>query len=293
MRALLALIGGGIMVGVAVIGFTPVSSPVVDASARVIAGPLDGLKHTDDLYYHQAWGIIVANEGKGNVYRWVDNRWLPVRDPNTIVTDTDSVTATKDSIYAASGSAGAIFEYTQKDGWKKRWDKKNGLVHPEALAVGKAGLYVLDEFQKTITLLSDDAEPVIWKPNHEDWRAPEGVVYDSKQDLLYITDDQSGALFEVDFGTSIRLITRLAQPEDIAQLPNGSFLISDNAWGAVFHVTRTGEVAKVVQFRRPYRDLQGIAVDEQGRLYVVTSDGFDSTSFMPSFLFRVDEYALR
>ncbi len=268
-------------------------SPLTDKTIAVtrIAGPKESLKHADDLFYNPAWGVVVGNEGGGTVLRADEQmRTSAIPDPARIVHDTDSITASQDALYAADGAEGIIFSYTKKNGWKKEWTREDGLKHPEGLVVSNGVLYVLDESNKkgSITKLEKGKKIVNWQPAHPLWKTPEGIDYDKTTDTFIVTDDSTGAVFRIKFGESIELVTKLENPEDLTVLPDGRILVTDNGWGAIFMINTDNSTRKLVQFKRAYRDLQGITVDSQNRIYVVTADGFDSVSFMPSFLFRID-----
>ncbi|MBI4272762.1 hypothetical protein HY621_02840 [Candidatus Uhrbacteria bacterium] len=269
------------------------SSPLTDTTIAVarIAGPKESLRHTDDLFYHPSWGVVVGNEGGGTVLRVDESMHTSVvPDPTGIVHDTDSITASPDALYAADGAEGIMFSYTKENGWQKEWTRKDGLKHPEGFVINKGILYILDESDKkgSITKLEKGRKAEVWQPSHPLWKTPEGIDYDKTTNTLIVTDDSTGAVFRIKFGESIGLITKLENPEDIAILSDGRILVTDNGWGAIFMIDTDGSSKKLAQFKRAYRDLQGITVDSQNRIYVVTADGFDSVSFMPSFLFRID-----
>ncbi|MDO8581999.1 MAG: hypothetical protein Q7S16_03925 [bacterium] len=264
-------------------------SPVVQADMQVtrIAGYFDGLSHTDDLFYHPRWGVLLANEGKGNIYRWNNGRWGMLPDAKKVLRDTDSVTADADYVYVSDGSQGTIFRTDGKGQWEALWTKNDGLKHPEGIVMVDGTLYVIDESEKSMTKLVRGKKSEVWKPSHPLWQAPEGIAYDATTKALVVTDDVTGAVFRVDFGKSVTPFARLQNPEDITVLSDGRIMVTDNGWGAVFMITPDGNVKKLFQFHRSYRDLQGVTVDDAGRVYVVTADGFDRVSFMPSFLFQI------
>lgn len=263
--------------------------PVVPGTGEtVIAGAPQGLFHADDVVYHPKWGVVVANEGRGEVYQWKDGVWRRIPDPERLVKDPDSITADDTHLYVADATQGIIFTYRENEGWNTWWTRDDGVIHTEALAVVGDTIYVLDEIEKTITKLvrNKNAEP--WRPDHPKWIAPESIAYDSARKELYVSDDKSGAIFTVDFEKRVvREIATLPRPEDITVLPDGSLLATDTRAGAIFRIyPDTGRTEKIVQFKRPFRDLQGIAYDGE-RVYIISADGFGSSSFMPSFLWQL------
>ncbi|MBI4268297.1 hypothetical protein HY627_00495 [Candidatus Uhrbacteria bacterium] len=262
-----------------------------DLSVTPIASYFDGLFHTDELDFHPSQGVVVANEGRGNVYRFKDGRFEKIADPKKILRDTDSVAADATGVYGVDGNDGIIVRLQQGRG-EVIASKKDGLVHPEGLAVVGQTLYILDESQKSLAQFSPGKTLEVWKPDHRDWKTPEGIAYDARSQRLIVSDDTTGAVFRIEFKKSIEKIAQLSQPEDIAVLKDGSVLVADSGWGAIFRLFPDGTRNKIIQFRRMYRDVQGVAIDDQGSVYATTADGFGSTSFMPSFLFKIDDVRL-
>lgn len=261
-----------------------------DLAAEPIASYFDGLFHTDELDFHPAQGVVLANEGRGNVYRLKDEKLRKISDTRKS-RDADSVFADETGVYVADGNAGEIARL-QNGHSEIIATRKDGLAHPEAIVRVGGDFIILDESQRSISRFSPGKKVEVWKPQHPDWKTPEGVAYDPASKRLLVVDDSTGAVFTVKFGRSVEKIAKIAALEDIAILKDGSALLADKAWGAIFRLSPDGTVQKIIQFHRMYRDLQGVAVDEKGTVYVTTSDGHDSTSFMPSHLFRIEGLVL-
>ena len=307
-RSIVGVIGAVVIISfILSIPNTFAKSPLVgNQNITRIAGYFDGLYHTDDLFYHPTWGVLVGNEGRGNVYQWkskvesqkhalskvegskVSGWWRLLPDTKKVLRDTDSVTATNDAVFVSDGSTRTVFRYREKEGFTSAWQWAKGKGHPEGIVAVGDTLFIVDESEKVLVRLSKGNDPLAWRPSHPLWKAPEGIAYHPVKKQFVITDDVSGAVFLADPPNGLTLLARLANPEDVAIAPDGRALVTDNGWGAIFAVAMDGAVEKIAQFRRSYRDLQGIAVDEKGTLYVVTSNGFDNVSFMPSMLWRVE-----
>ena len=267
---------------------SPVAFPV-SAKVSQIASAHDGLFHVDDLFYHPSWGVLIADEGSRGIYQWYNNELTKIPDSDKKIKNADSVTATSNAIYVSDPELGIIFSYTSDAGYIPLWTRKNGLMQPEGLiAVGDI-LYVVDESEKSITKLQKGKEPVIWKPQHPQFKAPEDIAYDPLTKKLFVTDDVSGALFEIDFGKDLTVLEMFPKPESIVSDRDGSFYVTDTKLGTVFKIAPGGKKEKVLKFHRNYQDLQGIALDQDGVFYVSTSDGYGSSSFMPSFVFKVSK----
>ncbi|MBI4599518.1 hypothetical protein HY732_01185 [Candidatus Uhrbacteria bacterium] len=268
-------------------------SVIITKGVRVtqLASKAEGLFHADDLAFYPSQGVIVANEGGGSVYRLKDQGIARISDPKNMIRDPDSVAASERGVFVSDGNAGTIILF-DKQGGRIIASRADGLVHPEGIALARGDVYILDESQKSLSRFDRGGKLEIWKPTHPEWRTPEGIAYDSTAGTIYITDDTSGAVFRATFGEKVEKIAGLPSPEDIEVLDDGSMLITDTAWGALFRVYQDGRKDKLVQFGRMYRDTQGVTVDDKGSVYVITADGFASTSFMPSFLFRIDDIRL-
>lgn len=259
------------------------------AHATMIGGEPDGLLHADDLIYTPHWGVLLANEGGQNVYQYKDSILKRMPDVGHRLHDTDSITATDTDIYVSDGGAGTIFRFDGNDQWEALWTKKDGIMHPEALVEHDGALYVLDTIQKqeVIVRLKKGEEPVIWHPQHPNWRAPEAIEYDPAREKFVVTDDETGSVFELEFNKSIHEIARLQNAEELILSKDGSILVTDNGNATVWRIANDNTVTSLFTFKRPYRDLQGIAVDRDDNVFVVTADDVAGVSYMPSFLFRI------
>ncbi|MBI4239804.1 hypothetical protein HY620_02370 [Candidatus Uhrbacteria bacterium] len=262
-------------------------SATENGKTDALAGPTQGLQHADDLFYHPSWGVLVGNEGAGSVLQYKDGETRTLPDSQNLLADTDSVTATDSGVYVSSGMKKTIYHYTTKEGWQVAWDSTSGLVQPEALVAVGEELYVIDESQQTIIRLRKGKQPESWRPQHPEWKSPEGITYSEKLKSFFVTDDVSGAVFKVGYKTSIEKVAQLIHPEDLAMTSKETLLITDNGAGTIIEMNTKGEIQQVIRFLRAYRDVQGIATDGTAT-YVVTSDGYGGGSFMPSLLFKIE-----
>jgi len=268
-----------------------VPSPLLDSSLpwSRIAGPQDKLRHSDDVFYHPAWGVLVGNEGRGTVEVYDGTSMTTLPDPDRLVHDPDSLTASPSTVFVSDGGAGEIIAYTKEGGYKVLYSREDGLKHPEALVYHAGALYVTDESTKTITKIDENGTFTEWRPSHPLWRAPEGIAYDSKTGTLLITDDVSGAIFRSRFENTFDYLSGVNEAEGIKALSDGSAVVTDNGWGSIVRIQPDGAVDTRARFRRMYRDVQGIGVDESKNTYVITADGFNSVSFMPSYLWKIEK----
>ncbi|MBI4250213.1 hypothetical protein HY622_01330 [Candidatus Uhrbacteria bacterium] len=275
---------------VAGIAYANAPSPLLDSSPSWsrVAGPQDKLRHSDDVFYHPAWGVLVGNEGRGTIEVYDGTSVATLPDPERLVHDPDSLTASTSTIYVSDGGAGKIIAYTKEGGYKVLYSRDDGLKHPEALVYYGGALYVTDESTKTITKIDENGTFTEWRPSHPLWRAPEGIAYDSKTGTLLVTDDMSGAIFRSRFESTFDYLSGINEAEGIKALSDGSAVVTDNGWGSIVRIQPDGAADTRARFRRMYRDVQGIGVDESKNIYVITADGFNSVSFMPSYLWKIE-----
>ncbi|HBW73865.1 MAG: hypothetical protein UX10_C0026G0006 [Candidatus Magasanikbacteria bacterium GW2011_GWA2_45_39] len=268
------------------------ASPLMDGrGAARIAGKTEGLLHTDDLEFNLSWGLLIGNENKGEVLKWQENKLTLLKDPDGVLGQVEAVAADDTNVYASDGTRGVIAEYNTKDArWRVLWSRRDGIYAPEGLAFARDenALYALDESKNSITRLKRGEPIQAWKPTHPLWKAPEGIAFDPALKRLIVTDDVSGAVFAVKFGSSIELLTRVSKAEDVTVLPDGTIYFTNNGAGAIVALMTDGASTRVAQFHRAYRDVQGIAVDENRNIYVIVSDGYNSESIMPSQLFKIN-----
>lgn len=255
-----------------------------------VAGKAEGLTHTDDLEFNPAQGLLIGNENKGEVLMWRDGHLTRLNDPDRVLGQVEGVAASEARVYASDGARGIIAEYNAREArWKVLWSRRDGLVAPEGIAFARDenALYTLDESQNSITRLKHGEPPRVWKPAHPLWQAPEGIAFDANKKLLIVTDDVTGAVFAVRFGSSIKLLTRVSKAEDVTVLADGTIYFTENGTGSIMSLLPDGARTRVARFHRAYRDTQGIALDADKNIYVVVSDGYNSESIMPSQLFII------
>ena len=182
-------------------------SPLADGrKATRIAGKTEGLLHTDDLEFNAARGLLIGNENKGEVLEWLKNELTRLQDPDSVLGTVEAVATDGTNVYASDGTRGIIAEYNAKSArWEILWSRRDGLYTPEGLTFARDenALYALDESQNSIMRLKQGDPVRVWKPEHPLWKAPEGIAFDDGNKRLIITDDMSGAVFAVKFGSSI------------------------------------------------------------------------------------------
>lgn len=272
-----------------------ISSPALGVTATQVVGATDGLFHTDGLFFHHKWGLLVANEGKGNILIINEGKVRELPDPNHLLTDTDALTATDEAVYVSSPSQHKVFRYTQDSGWSPFIERENGKAKPEGLVAVGSNLYILDESHHKIYAVDIETRKIAaMRLEDSRWDTPEGIAYHPGLGELLITDDTNGYVIAVKFGLPPRIFVSrrqgLQNPEEIVVANDGRVFLTDNGRREIIEFDHDGRLLRRIRFHRMYGYLTGIAIVPQENaedLYVVSSDGFGSTSFMPSTIWKI------
>lgn len=266
-------------------------TPIVSElwTAERLLGPEDGTKHSDDIAWHPAWDIVVANESGPNVLRvYNDGAVLTLPDPQRLLTDVDSLAVTSDALFVSDSTAGIIYQYRERAGWEVYVQDAERLPHPEGLFVNDDTLYVVDEsVQKVFAIDRKTRALSAILGSQEGLEAPEDVIMLSNGTLL-VTDDVSGKIWQYRNGvvSSWGLSTHL-EPEALFETDEGTVWVSDNRNRTITYYTAEGTALEVITFALNYEDIQGVAADRNGNVYAVTADGYASSTVIPSYLWKL------
>ncbi|MBI4261989.1 hypothetical protein HY624_00495 [Candidatus Uhrbacteria bacterium] len=295
-RACAVVFGGGIILIIFWARPTlTAQSPIIGMDARAVAAPLShGLSHTDALVYQEPWGVLIGNEGGGNVVSLFNRELQPSLDRDSGMVNVDGLAATPEAIFASDPVRHSVSRYTKQNGWEEFLTRKQGIRDPEGLAVVGDTLYILDETERKIFSVNTKTRVVeSVKPKHRKFRAPEGIVYQPARDRFLVTDDVTGYIFSIRWGEEPKIFAgpdaKLRFPEEITVAENGNVFVTDNGTREIIEFTVDGTIVRRIRFRRMYGDLHGIAVvgsEGEQKIYVVTSDGYGSESFMPSMVWE-------
>ncbi len=271
------------------------SSPALDRPARRLIGAEDGLLHADEAAYAPRWGVVVANEGVGNVILARNGKVTTLPPPAGIGAELDAVAADDHAIYASLPEVGAIYRYRPGAGWEPLATRKDGLGAPEGMVVVDSLLYSVDEHLHRLYRVSLDTGHVTSLPL-DDKRCvyPEALAFHRGLGELLITDDKLGNVLAVGPTGSARVFASRAEgvkgAEDVAVAADGDVFLADPARREVTEFTQNGRVLRHVRFSRMYGDVVGVEVVGSGareRLYVVSGDASKNDAFVPSALWEL------
>lgn len=267
-----------------------------------IADERDGLFHSDDLDFHVAHGVALANESApwqrgtplaSGVFLGSAEKFVRVPDSDGLIRDADALALTTSTLYVSDSSQGRIFARDFKSGeWRTLPVAPDFPKHPEGLAVSAGGVVtVVDESAKSITQIFPDGRTVAEKPLHEKFQAPEGIALHAQLKKFVVTDDVTGTLFLYEPSKPLAVCADaragLRAPEDVAVTPSGNIVVTDNGSRTIFVFNSTCKKIRALRVNPLFRDLQGVAAASDTEIYVVTANGFDNMSFMPSMVWNV------
>ena len=223
-------------VALAVVRSSRVSSPALGVHATPAITAADGLFHTDLVFYHPAWGLLIANEGRGNVLQYHEGRVRALPDPRNLVEDTDAVTATADAVFVSTPGSREIYHYTEDGGW---WAFVNfGGGKPEGIVAVDSVLYAVDEHYRRIYEIDMITRGITRMAlNGSSVQKPEGVAWYPRTNELLVTDEDTGHIWAVTFGPGgvfSRMPTLIALHPDPAErrvVPGARILDADPARG--------------------------------------------------------------
>ncbi|MEW6610586.1 MAG: hypothetical protein AB1352_03105 [Patescibacteria group bacterium] len=281
------------------------NSPLESGEAVVsVATAEDGLFHSDDLDFSAAFGIMLANESEPSragsvsgpgVFVFQEGIVKRLPDPDRKLRDIDSLSACPPGICISSAADGKVWYYEEGAGLRALADRSQGLVNPEGIAWREGTLAILDEGRKTVSRF-DIRSKVLeeYRPSHRFWQAPEGIAYHHQLNAWLVSDDVTGVIFMYHFGEPLEVwhtTVPLKAPEDLFITKEGEVFVTDNGRGEVVVFYADGSMQRSLRFRPLFRDVQGVATNAEGEVFVVSADAYGSASFMPSYLWKIPLYA--
>ncbi|MCZ6465207.1 MAG: NHL repeat-containing protein, partial [Proteobacteria bacterium] len=276
-------------VGTAVAVVTAPLSPILrwadgNVQVSVFADARAGLSEVDALFVHPRLGLLAGSGG--GVLRFDDTgAATPWVAPGGELHCAEGFAVWKDGTVVADDSGAQVLRFDEQGGSPQPVGASTAWVSPEAVAVGPLGrLHVADEDLRAVVRL-DPGGPVVLASALDGLRLPEGMVFDDRG-ILYLTDEGARAIFRI---TPQGEVTRLAGTETGLQAPegiayrDGHLYVSDTQAVSIFRFDLEGRGGPVVSLAWRYRELGGLAFDDEGVLYLAVG-----SQYRPhNFIFRI------
>src|SRR6202165_4655231 len=237
----------------------------VFATNKMGFGSPDGLLwHKGKLYLADEGGVALESWSKDDGLKKLIDAGFGVESPEDLVIDS------QDNIFFTDDDAGGLWELTADGKPRLVAGKDKGLISTEGIALAPDGsLLVGDGEQHEVFRVTRDGTVSEFLGKEYGITRPEGLVYDDKGNL-YIADEEDNVLYMLDPNRNLhRVIDRRDSfsPEALCYV-NGLLYIADEHFGKVYVYTPNDELKPIAAFAGTFKQLQGIAVDDQGDLYV-------------------------
>jgi sugar lactone lactonase YvrE len=240
----------------------------------LFAGLDDGLKGPDGLFFHADYGLIVCNEGSGELLVLDgDGQSRVLVNAHSGLISPEGLAVGANGIFVSDDSKDRVVKY-QKGG--------NGPIEvfsafqgsPEGLAIDSQGrLYIADEKHSMVVRLVDGQYEIL-ASSLDGLMTPEEMAFD-KKDNLYVTDEEAHSIFKI---SRDGIITRFADessglicPEAIA-VHGDMIYVTDELAGNVFRFGLDGSGDNFLRFGENFRRISGITFDDRGFLYLIVRD---------------------
>ena len=242
-----------------------------DYRAEMVGRSEDGFAAPDGLRWHDG-GLIMADEG-GSAVRY----WRPGAAPQTLADARSRLESPEDvvrdeagTIYFTDDDAGGVrrIDPQGRIAWLARPDQ--GLTSTEGLALAPSGMILAGDQQgrRVMAVAPDGGVTVLIGPE-AGIAKPESMAFDDSGNL-YIADNKDNILYLVT--RDGRLHRPIAgregfSPESIVWA-NGALYITDSANSALYRYTLEDGLRPIAIFAGDLANVQGVAADPQGNLYV-------------------------
>jgi len=239
--------------------------------ASVFATNKMGFGSPDGLIWHKG-KLYIADEGGSALEVWSKADGLKtlmdssfgISSPEKLVVDSEG------NAFFTDDDVGGLWEVDA--GGKRRLvaGRDKGLIYTKGIVLAPDGsILVGDGEQHEVFLVTRDGAVSEFLGKEYGITRPEGLVFDDKGNL-YIADEDDNVLYMLDPSRKLhRLIERRDSfsPEALCYV-NGLLYIADEHFGKVYVYTQNDELKPIAAFAGTFKQLQGIAVDDQGDLYV-------------------------
>lgn len=246
-----------------------------DYALETFATNADGIVSPDGLAWH-AGALLVADEG-GSAVRRIGSRGAEtladrrsgLRSPEDLAIGDDG------TIHVSDDTAGGVWVITR--GLAVRLPGSGEAERPtEGLAADPHGRILAGEGESgRIVAYAPGGRPVALPCAR--LAKPESMAFDDAG-MLWIADNRADALYLCRPGTrTLEAVVRREgfSPESIAWI-GGALWITDSHNGKLYRMDADGELETVAQFAGALENIQGLAGDPRGNVYVSVQTNLDA-----------------
>lgn len=244
--------------------------------AEVLATEASGIASPDGLLWSNGT-LFIADEGGSAVRAWQAGKgvWTLADSRSGLASPEDLALGSDGTLYASDDTAGGIWRIDREGRTAKLALGSDRLGATEGLALSADGtLLVGDADNRRILAVAESGGTATFvAPGHR-VRKPESFAYDGNG-RLFIADNDANILYSV--GNDGRLLRLISDQEGFSpeslHFGHGALFITDSDHGKLFRYTEQQGLTTLAAFAGELANVQGIASDERGNLYVsVQSD---------------------
>lgn len=242
-------------------------------NAELVADERDGFGSPDGLLWAQG-SLYVADEG-GSALR----AWRPGSAPATLADSRAGLASPEDvvrdpagNLYFTDDTRGGLWRTDRQGRTTALVAPDRGLPSTEGLGLSPAGDLIVGDApgHRVVKVTADGTASVLV----EGVAKPESFAFDGEGNL-YIADNRDNVLYRL---TADGILQRLIadrgdfSPESL-HFAGGALFITDSDHGTLFRYTPAAGLKPIATFRGTFANIQGVAADESGALYLsVQSD---------------------
>ncbi len=256
-------------------------------SARILASNENGFTAPDGMLIEGEF-IYMADEGASALERWRRGSKVEVLCDSSggLISPEDLVMDERGDIYFTDDSAGGLWRYDSAGRLSLIAGKSKGLISTEGIALSADGVLVGDGKRHAIFNVTAEGSVGVFLGSEYGIDKPESMAYDDRGNL-YISDDGRALVYELSPAKSLRTVidtgSGLAAPESICWA-NGTLYITDNENGKLYgYDTSAGKLQTIALFHGNLKDVQGIAMDNTGSIYLSVHGWNPVCSFIIKF----------
>jgi sugar lactone lactonase YvrE len=249
------------------------------------AGRAQGLRRPDGMFLHDG-RLYVADDTAGavRVFDQAQNGTDILYGAAGPVTPESVAVNARGTVFVTDDTTNAVFAIDGA-GVQRRLGPEDGLRAPKGLTIGPDGALFVSDNQSAVVYRYADGRLSTYATALQLLSEPEELAFDQAGNL-YVTEEETNRVVKIapDGAAEVFVDERagLRSPEAIA-IKDGYVYITDGRRGAIFRFDLDGRGGELIRFTSRYRNLEGIALGEDGAIYVGSRRGDP----VPSLVFKI------